>query len=244
VQIYSSLLSVVNLSFPVDSSNAAVCEVCLVSVYCCGSSELLGAHYVDLDNFYFHFNKVKTIHNMESVCLLPNTFSVYSDLFVVIQSLFSTYTFQHDNIFSIFDLRVRLKIQHRVSSGQAGRQAGRHTDENYCHMHDSLLFDKHQTNSCRQADRQASILTGTSVMRVIPSYFTYIRLRGRLHSQLCDRFCVRIHVRFAKAGTFFICFCSNVYIDHCIGYQMKNSIPIWFECKSCTKSYANLFTCS
>jgi hypothetical protein len=123
VQIYSSLLSVVNLSFTEDSSNAALCEVCLVSVYCCGSSESPSAHYADLDNFSFHFNKVETIHNMESVCLLPNTFSVYSYLFVVIQSLFFTCTFQHDNIFSIFDLRVRLKVQHRVSSGQAGRQA-------------------------------------------------------------------------------------------------------------------------
>jgi hypothetical protein len=147
VQIYSSLLSVVNLSFPVDSSNSALCEVCLVSVYCCGSSESPSGHSVDLDNFSFYFNKIKTIHNMESVCLLPNTFSVYSDLFVVIQSLFSTYTFQHDNIFSVFNLRVRLKVQHRVSSGQADRQAG----------------------------RQASIQAKTTVTCATPSYLTNIR---------------------------------------------------------------------
>jgi hypothetical protein len=165
VQIYSSLLSVINLSFPVDSSNAALCEVCLVSVYCCGSSESRSAHYVDLDNFYFHFNKVETIHNMEIVCLLPNTFSVYSDLFVVIQSLFSTYTFQHDNIFSIFDLRVRLKVQYRVSSGQAGRQASIQARTTVTCATPSCLTNIRQSLAGKQIGRQAYMWARLSCVR-------------------------------------------------------------------------------
>jgi hypothetical protein len=39
----------------------------------------------------------------------------------------------------------------------------------------------------------------------------------------------------------FICFCLIVKTDHCNGCQMKNWILIWLACKSCMKSYGELY---